>query len=88
MNARFALKKTWLVLLALVFLTGVAGCAGYNYEGGVIISAEKPHPRKEKRVCPGPRHAWVPGHWEHAGPERWRWVPGHCIPPGHQKKHW
>ncbi len=83
MNLQSLLKKSYLFLLAIVFLAGASGCVGY---GRIVISSGMPAPRMEKhKRCPSANHQWAPGHWKNVGHERWQWSPGGCVPPGHQK---
>jgi hypothetical protein len=79
-----------LVLSAAVGLLWMTGCAS---EGTVVVREAPPAPRADVVVVqPGPRYAWVPGHWAWQGqwvwvPGRWRlapnptavWVPGHWV---------
>lgn len=68
-------RKCAVALVAFaILLAFLLGCAGTVY-----VQEPPPGPKDEvKPPRPGPKAAWVDGHWKRSGGQ-WAWAPGHWV---------
>ena len=66
----------------------VAACSTNPPPGQVYVLDQPPPARAELiPVAPGPRYAWVAGHWQRAG-NRWAWTDGRYVAAPARYRSW
>ena len=83
--------KIILALFLITFMFVDTGCSHHRpvaRRPAVIVVAQTPPPPRYEImvVSPGPRHAWVPGHW--SWNNGWNWVSGRWVHPPHRHARW